>query len=111
MALGGAQAQDKEPARGNLADVDERLKGAGVATISENGAGQCILSLAEFSASCGIEPGRVVADKPRLDGAIERARHKPDACVILQRDQERAELVPGRDNDWGEAMATAAKMT
>ncbi len=60
------------------------------------------------SASCGIEPGRVVAYKPLLDGAIERARHKPDACVILQRDQQRAEPVPGRDIDWGEAMAAAA---
>ncbi len=60
------------------------------------------------SASCGIEPGRVVAYKPLLDGAIERARHKPDACVILQREQERAELIPGRDIDWGEAMAAAA---
>jgi hypothetical protein len=31
------------------------------------------------SASCGIEPGRVVAYKPLLDAAIEHSRHKPDA--------------------------------
>ena len=37
------------------------------------------------SASCGIEPGRVVAYKPLLDEAIEMASHKPDKCVILQR--------------------------
>jgi propionyl-CoA synthetase len=30
-----------------------------------------------ISASCGLEPGRVVAYKPLLDGAIELASHKP----------------------------------
>ncbi|TIU17769.1 MAG: propionyl-CoA synthetase, partial [Mesorhizobium sp.] len=39
-----------------------------------------------ISASCGLEPGRVVAYKPLLDRAIEMSRHKPDACLILQRD-------------------------
>src|ERR671925_2302212 len=39
------------------------------------------------SASCGLEPGRVVAYKPLLDGAIEMSKHKPDACLILQREQ------------------------
>ncbi len=34
------------------------------------------------SASCGIEPGRVVAYKPLLDAAIEEARTKPEHCVI-----------------------------
>ena len=32
-----------------------------------------------LSASCGIEPGRVVAYKPLLDEAIELAAHKPEA--------------------------------
>ncbi|MCC7049258.1 MAG: propionyl-CoA synthetase [Alphaproteobacteria bacterium] len=61
-----------------------------------------------LSASCGIEPGRIVAYKPLLDGAIELARHKPKACLILQRDQQRCELVKGRDRDWREAVAKAA---
>ncbi|MDP6567050.1 MAG: propionyl-CoA synthetase [Alphaproteobacteria bacterium] len=60
-----------------------------------------------LSASCGIEPGRVVAYKPLLDGAIETASHKPSACVILQRPMEAAELAVGRDHDWDEAMAAA----
>ena len=60
-----------------------------------------------LSASCGVEPGRIVAYKPLLDGAIELASHKPDACVILQRPMEVAELIPGRDHDWEEAMAGA----
>ncbi|GAA6195615.1 propionyl-CoA synthetase [Pseudophaeobacter arcticus] len=53
-----------------------------------------------IAASCGLEPGRVVHYKPLLDGAIELASHKPDFCVILQREQEVAELVEGRDVNW-----------
>ncbi len=53
-----------------------------------------------LAASCGLEPGRVVHYKPLLDGAIAQASHKPDFCVIFQREQEVAELTPGRDLDW-----------
>ena len=53
-----------------------------------------------IAASCGIEPGRTVHYKPLLDGAIELATHKPDFCVIFQREQEVAELVEGRDVNW-----------
>ncbi|WP_282063241.1 propionyl-CoA synthetase [Roseobacter litoralis] len=56
-----------------------------------------------LAASCGLEPGRVVHYKPLLDGAIELADHKPDFCLILQREQEVAELTPGRDLDWHDA--------
>ncbi len=59
------------------------------------------------SASCGIEPGRVVPYKPLLDGAIDMASHKPDSCVILQRDMEMANLVTGRDYDWDDVMDSA----
>ncbi|MGH1425489.1 MAG: propionate-CoA ligase PrpE [Pseudooceanicola sp.] len=53
-----------------------------------------------IAASCGIEPGRVVHYKPLVDGAIEQATHKPDFCVIFQRDEEVAKLEDGRDVDW-----------
>ncbi|MEL7154339.1 MAG: AMP-binding protein, partial [Pseudomonadota bacterium] len=53
-----------------------------------------------IAASCGLEPGRVVHYKPLLDGAIDLADHKPEFCVILQREQEPAELEEGRDVDW-----------
>ncbi|MEL6683272.1 MAG: propionate-CoA ligase PrpE [Pseudomonadota bacterium] len=53
-----------------------------------------------IAASCGIEPGRVVHYKPLLDGAIDQAAHKPDFCVIFQREQEVAHLDKGRDVDW-----------
>ncbi|MCH2250115.1 MAG: propionyl-CoA synthetase [Cognatishimia sp.] len=59
-----------------------------------------------IAASCGLEPGRVVAYKPLLDGAIDMATHKPDVCVILQRDQELAPM-GDRDVDWREIAATA----
>ena len=60
-----------------------------------------------LSASCGIEPGRVVAYKPLLDGAIAQARHKPDAAIILQRALERAALDKPWDRDWA-ALVNAA---
>ena len=85
--------------------------------------------VAIVSASCGVEPGRVVEYKPLLDGAIALAAHKPRACVILQREgrlparspgdsvaRDRGreegrlapcELVEGRDVDWAEAMRGA----
>src|SRR5215208_5152817 len=53
-----------------------------------------------LSASCGVEPGRVVHYKPLLDEAIRFAAHKPDACIILQRPQAEAALSAGRDHDW-----------
>ncbi len=53
-----------------------------------------------IAASCGIEPGRVVHYKPLVDGAIEQATHKPEFCVIFQREQEVARLIEGRDFDW-----------
>lgn len=59
------------------------------------------------SASCGIEPTRVVEYKPMLDHALQRATHQPQACVIVQRDQRRCDLVSGRDHEWAELMATA----
>src|SRR6202790_151297 len=53
-----------------------------------------------LSASCGLEPGRIVQYKPLLDEAIALSAHKPDVCLILQRPQLQANLVEGRDRDW-----------
>ncbi|MDB5973681.1 MAG: propionyl-CoA synthetase, partial [Nevskia sp.] len=57
------------------------------------------------SASCGIEPGRVVEYKPLLDQAIQLAEHKVAHCIVLQRPQCQASLIAGRDLDWNEAQA------
>src|SRR5947199_133422 len=43
-----------------------------------------------LSASCGLEPGRVVQYKPLLDEAITLAAHKPQTSLILQRPQAQA---------------------
>ncbi len=60
------------------------------------------------SASCGLEPGRVVAYKPLLDAAIELSAHKPEFCLILQRPMLEAAMVAGRDHDLRSAEADAA---
>jgi propionyl-CoA synthetase len=57
-----------------------------------------------FSASCGIEGSRVVPYKPMLDAAIDLAATKPEFVAILQRPQAKAEMKPGRDIDWSEAL-------
>ncbi|MDT5005462.1 MAG: propionyl-CoA synthetase, partial [Mycobacterium sp.] len=61
-----------------------------------------------ISASCGIEPSRVVEYKPMLDAAIEASAHPPRHCVIVQRDQQRCDLVDGRDFDWDDLIAAAS---
>src|ERR1700754_3297468 len=60
-----------------------------------------------FSASCGLEPGRLVQYKPLLDEAIKISSVKPDACIILQRPQQGCDLISGRDHDWAELRSAA----
>jgi len=59
------------------------------------------------SASCGVEPGRILHYKPLLDAAIDNASHKPEACIILERPLEEVPLIPGRDWDWAACVAEA----
>lgn len=56
-----------------------------------------------LAASCGVEPGRVVEYKPLLDNAIDLAEHKIDFTIILQRDEQRCDMIAGRDFDWNDA--------
>ncbi|MFI0394857.1 propionyl-CoA synthetase [Paracoccus jiaweipingae] len=56
--------------------------------------------VAIIAASAGLEPGRVVHYKPLLDQAMEMASHKPEFCVIFQREEEVAKLIEGRDFNW-----------
>jgi propionyl-CoA synthetase len=58
-----------------------------------------------IAASCGLEPNRTVHYKPLLDDAIAQSAHKPDACIILQREQEICDLIEGRDLEWHAAIA------
>ena len=61
-----------------------------------------------IAASCGLEPNRVVAYKPLLDGAIDQSTHKPDFTIVLQREQSPCDLIEGRDFDWHEAQKGVA---
>jgi propionyl-CoA synthetase len=63
-----------------------------------------------LSASCGIEINRIIPYKPLLDRAIALAEAKPEHCVILQRPQLTADLIPGRDIDWN-VFQEAGKVT
>tara|TARA_B100001750_G_scaffold224068_1_gene214835 strand:- start:175 stop:1722 length:1548 start_codon:yes stop_codon:yes gene_type:complete len=60
-----------------------------------------------LTASCGIEFQSVIAYKPLLDEAIGIAKHKPAACVVLQRELLEAPLIASRDHDWAEWEAAA----
>src|SRR5881409_2288633 len=59
------------------------------------------------TASCGIEPARLVAYKPLLDAAIDMAESKPQRCIVLQRPMLEAALDPDRDVEWNAALAGA----
>jgi propionyl-CoA synthetase len=58
------------------------------------------------TASCGIEPNRIVEYKPLLDDAISLANHKPAHTILLQREEHKVELGL-HDIGWTEAMAAA----
>jgi propionyl-CoA synthetase len=73
---------------------------AELATRIDDCAAKCVIS-----ASCGIEPGRVIAYKPLLDGAIEIASNKPQSTLILQREQLGCDLIDGRDFDFATEVA------
>jgi propionyl-CoA synthetase len=59
------------------------------------------------SASCGIEVNRVIEYKPLIDAALEESTQKPEHTVIFQRPQAAAQMMPGRDVDWVDAMRNA----
>ena len=60
-----------------------------------------------LTASCGLEPNRVVQYKPLLDEAIRLASFKPKTVILLQRPHADAAMVTGRDHDWA-ALRSAA---
>jgi propionyl-CoA synthetase len=57
-----------------------------------------------LTASCGLEPGRVIAYKPLIDEAVAQAIHKPECVIMFQRPQVIAEMSI-RDIDWAECVA------
>ncbi len=61
-----------------------------------------------LTASCGVEPGRIVEYKPLLDLAIGLSKAKPQSVIVFQRPQIEARLNPERDHDW-KTLVSAAK--
>ena len=57
--------------------------------------------------SCGIEFTNVIPYKPLVDQAIELALHKPSNTVVVQREQQLADLDRPGDLDWTEWLAAA----
>ena len=55
------------------------------------------------SASCGVEPGRIVEYKPLLDNALRVSNTEPNHCIIFQREMHEAALIDRRDIDWHDA--------
>ena len=60
-----------------------------------------------LTASCGLEPNRVVEYKPLLDGALARTGHRPELVVLLQRPQLEAELKDEGEVEWTEFVQDA----
>ena len=60
-----------------------------------------------LTASAGVEPNRVVKYKPLLDEAINLAAVKPEKVLLLQRPQDQATMIAGRDFDWADLVVAA----
>ena len=60
-----------------------------------------------MTATCGIEVNRVIEYIPLLNGAIELSSHKPDACMVLRREQAAGEITAVRHVDWTDATVAA----
>ena len=58
-------------------------------------------------ASGAIEGKKTLAYKPLVDSAIEQSSHKPEKCIIFQRDFIQAELTKERDVEWRAVVDTA----
>ncbi len=72
IAVSGAFAQDAILARGNFADVNDRLKGVGVVTIALNGVGVRVLSFEQFAVNKGpdLKVWLSTAAAPKADADI-----------------------------------------
>lgn len=58
-------------------------------------------------ASGAIEGKKTLAYKPLVDSAIEQSSHKPEKCIVFQRDFVPAELSGTRDISWQDVVDAA----
>ena len=61
-----------------------------------------------LTASCGLEPSRIVEYKPLLDGALAQTGHRPELVVLLQRPELEAELKDEGEVEWTDFVRDAA---
>jgi|TARA_B110000305_G_C19453987_1_gene649709 propionyl-CoA synthetase len=54
-----------------------------------------------LTASCGIEPGRIVEYQPLINEAIKIAKHKPSASIFFQREQKKI-VLENNQLDWND---------
>ncbi len=59
------------------------------------------------TASCGIEPGRIISYQPLVEEAMSIAAPSVNACIVYQRPQATWALEQGRDKDWQETIVAA----
>ncbi len=59
-------------------------------------------------ASGAIEGKKTLAYKPLVDAAIDQSQHKPEKCIVFQRDFVTAELTHARDASWTDILQGAA---
>jgi propionyl-CoA synthetase len=60
-----------------------------------------------ITASGAVEGKKVLAYKPLVDKAIELSSHKPEKCILFQRDIVKAEMKAGFDLDWKELVSVS----
>jgi len=53
-----------------------------------------------LTASCGLEPGKIIEYKPLLDDAVMLAEHKAETILIKQREEQNCELTKPNEYDW-----------
>ena len=58
-------------------------------------------------ASCGIEPNKLIAYQPLLEGALQLASHQPSATLVVQRPQGPVTPKVARDHEWHVVMPAA----
>ncbi len=63
-----------------------------------------------LSASCGIEPNRIVNYKNILDNSIELSSHKPNAQVVYQREEFTCKMNRKGDIEWSSFVDKDAKV-
>lgn len=60
-----------------------------------------------LTASCGIEPGRIIPYQPLVEGALDLAPGIVENVVVAHREEAGWDLKEGRDHDWKAALDAA----